>query len=39
VAAGRKQHTVRTGDLAPGVYFIRMQVGAEVRTQRLSVVR
>ena len=39
VAAGRKQHTVRTGDLAPGVYFIRMQVGAEVRTERLSVVR
>jgi hypothetical protein len=37
--AGRAQRTLRTGDLAPGTYFVRMQVGSTVRTERLSIVR
>jgi hypothetical protein len=37
--AGRAQRTLRTGGLAPGTYFVRMQVGSTVRTERLSIMR
>jgi hypothetical protein len=39
VPAGRAQETVRTGQWAPGAYFVRMQLGDTVHTKRLSVVR
>jgi len=39
VPAGREQRAVQTGQLAPGVYFVRMRVGDTVQTERLTVVR
>jgi hypothetical protein len=39
VPAGRAQETVQTGQWAPGVYFVRMQLGDTVYTERISVVR
>ena len=39
VSAGREQRTVQTGQWAPGVYFVRMQLGDTVYTERISVVR
>lgn len=37
--AGRKQVQVSTSRLSPGAYFVRMQVGTTVQTQRLTVVK
>jgi hypothetical protein len=39
VPAGRAQETVQTAQWAPGTYFVRMQLGDTVHTERLSVVR
>ncbi|HHP7239075.1 S8 family peptidase, partial [Longibacter sp.] len=36
---GRKEVTVSTDRLAPGMYFVRLETGGTIRTQRLSVVR
>jgi hypothetical protein len=39
VPAGREQRTMQTGQWGSGVYFVRMQIGDTVHTERLSVVR
>lgn len=37
--SGRQAMQLRTGDLAPGIYFLRLTGGGQVRTQKLSIVR
>jgi len=39
IPAGRAQKTVQTERWAPGIYFVRMQLGDTVHTERISVVR
>jgi hypothetical protein len=36
---GRQTPQLNTSDLAPGVYFLRLTGGGQVRTQKLTVVR
>ena len=38
-AAGAHSATVATGDLAPGVYTLRMVVGTSVVNRRMTIVR
>jgi hypothetical protein len=36
---GRHEQTLNASGLSSGVYFLRLQAGGEVRTQKLTVVR
>jgi hypothetical protein len=38
-SSGRQQMTMQTSDLAPGVYFLRLTSGGQVKTQKVTVVR